>query len=115
MRRPVLAALVALASLQGCSDAPIGGDAAVPTDGSVELGPEPDGGPPLGAGFTVSGCATLTYPDGHPRCTGAAPLTVTFVPLGSGVTTFLWAFQGGTPATSTAIAPQVTFPRPGTF
>ncbi|HZS39939.1 MAG TPA: hypothetical protein VFF06_24065 [Polyangia bacterium] len=111
----LLCALAAAAAIAGCADAPVAGDAAVPLDGSVELGPEPDGGPPLGAGFTVSGCAMLTYPSGKPRCAGSAPLTVTFVPLGSGVSTFLWAFMGGTPATSTAVAPQVTFARPGTF
>jgi PKD repeat protein len=112
MRPLALAALVALA---GCPDAPVETDASAPSDGGVELGAEPDGGPPLSAGFSVIGCATLTYPSGQPRCTGLAPLVVTFVPLGSGVNTFLWSFSGANLTTSMAIAPSVTFAQPGTY
>ncbi|WP_367388887.1 PKD domain-containing protein [Lewinella sp. LCG006] len=47
---------------------------------------------------------------------GCAPLVIAFEDLSSGsVENRIWNFPGGEPATSTAIAPLVTFPAPGTY
>ncbi len=46
---------------------------------------------------------------------GCAPLTVTFNNESQFGETFLWTFQGGTPATSTEENPTVVFSAPGSF
>ncbi len=66
-------------------------------------------GPP-GLAISVTGCATF---DVETRtCTGPAPLTLSFTPVGSpGLTFFRWTFDDGTPA-STDTAPTHTFALP---
>jgi PKD repeat protein len=46
---------------------------------------------------------------------GCAPLTMTFSNESQFAESFLWTFQGGTPATSTQENPTVVFSTPGTF
>lgn len=54
---------------------------------------------PLTLDIAVTGCATLDIADiTHVACTGTAPLTVSFSPVGSaGLTDFRWTFGDGTP------------------
>jgi hypothetical protein len=78
-------------------------DAAVPVDASSI---------PLAVDFTVSNCPSF---EELPRCTGRAPLTLEFVPLGTAsVTKYLWDFGDGTPKSS-ARAPVHTYAFPGTY
>jgi PKD repeat protein len=111
------ALVVTLAALAGCGDDTGEADGAVtPMDAKLDdLGVLPDGGGPLRGGFTILGCATLDVTAGSPHCTGPAPLTLTFVPLISGVNTFLWTFTGGDPPSSRAINPSAYFARPGNY
>jgi hypothetical protein len=113
--RSIAPLAVALVGIAGCGDHLIEIDASLPVDGGGELGRVPDGGGPLAAQFTISGCVTLDVSSGAPVCTGQAPLALVFVPIGTGVSSFLWTFPGGDPASSKAIAPAVTYDRPGTF
>jgi PKD repeat protein len=109
-------ALVLALLIAGCSDQ--GGmiDASAPSDlGIGDLGWLSDGPELLRGAFTITGCATLDTSTGEPRCSGRAPLALTFVPLGSGVSAFVWTFPGGTPSASKAIAPAVNFATPGTY
>jgi len=47
---------------------------------------------------------------------GCAPLTVTFNDQSTGnITGWMWSFEGGTPATSTAQHPTVTYTQPGSY
>ena len=112
MRRAWVLALV----LAGCGDGNGGMDAGASMDlGVPDLGPASDGPPALRGAFTISGCSTLDTSTGQPKCSGRAPLTLTLVPLGSGVDTFLWTLPGGDPATSKAITPSVTYGTPGVY
>jgi PKD repeat protein len=109
-------ALVLALLIAGCGDDGGVVDASVPSDlGIGDLGAIFDGPGRLRGAFTVTGCATLDTSTGEPRCSGRAPLTLTFVPLGSGVSAFVWTFDGGTPSTSKAVAPTVVFDTPGTY
>jgi PKD repeat protein len=100
----------------GCGEGGGGPDSAAPVDlGIPDVGGPGDGSPPLRGAFTVIGCSTLDTSTGQPRCSGRSPLSLTFVPLGSGVDTFVWTFAGGTPASSKATEPVVTFAAPGTY
>jgi hypothetical protein len=101
----------------GCGDESVEIDGSVlPLDASAgDLGPLPDGGVPLTGAFSVVGCGSLTVVDGEPLCYGPAPLRLTFVPLLSGATAFVWTFAGGDPPTSQAITPSVLFARPGSW
>src|SRR4051812_19443083 len=100
--------------LAGCGDGGGDADAAAPFDlGIPDSGVPLDGPALLRGAFTVVGCSTLDTSTGQPRCSGRAPLALTFVPLGSGVDTFLWTFSGGDPATSKEVSPVVTFGTPG--
>lgn len=73
-------------------------------------------------------CDTLTYTKNvvianppvanftYSSATGCNPLTVTFTNTSSSnASSFLWSFEGGTPAVSTAKNPVVTFQNKGTF
>lgn len=112
MRRAWLFALV----LAGCGDGGGNVDAGAPVDlGIPDIGAPTDGLPPLRGAFTVTGCSTLDTSLGKARCSGRAPLTVTFVPLGSGLDTFVWTLTGGQPATSKQASPSVTFGTPGVY
>ena len=82
----------------GCGDGGGNVDAGAPFDlGIPDIGALIDGLPLLRGAFTIIGCSTLDTSTGQPRCSGRAPLTLTFVPLGSGVDTFVWTFTGGDP------------------
>src|SRR4051812_47751237 len=90
-------AVVLLLLFAGCGDGGGDADAAAPFDlGIPDVGAPLDGPAPLRGAFTVAGCSTLDTSAGQPRCSGRAPLKLTFVPLGSGVDTFVWTFTGGT-------------------
>jgi PKD repeat protein len=107
----LLALLVA-----GCGDGNGDVDAGAPIDlGIPDVGALSDGVPALRGAFTMSGCSTLDTTTGMPKCSGRAPLTLTMVPLGSGVDTFVWTLPGGSPSTSKAIAPSVTYGTPGVY
>src|SRR5689334_14245741 len=113
--RALVLVLAALSSA-GCGDSGGDADAAAPFDlGIPDVGAPLDGPPLLRGAFSVVGCSTLDTSTGQPRCSGRAPLTLTFVPLGSGVDTFVWTFMGGDPAMSRAVSPSVTFGTPGSY
>ena len=46
---------------------------------------------------------------------GCAPHQVTFSTVGAPINSFEWVFEGGTPATSTAINPTITYDQAGTY
>jgi PKD repeat protein len=61
-------------------------------------------------GISVTGCASFNVKD--TICSGTAPLTVSFAPVGSSAfTNFLWDFDDGSPR-STELAPVHTFTLP---
>jgi PKD repeat protein len=111
-----LAILLAF-GLPACGDDFAVTDGAAPGDdsGVTELGLSGDGGGPLAAAFTMVGCEHLDFQGATPRCSGPAPLDVTFVPLAAGVSTYLWTFQAGDPASSNAISPAVRFGTIGAY
>jgi PKD repeat protein len=91
-------------------------DASVPPDGgSSELGAAPDGGARLSSAFTIIGCTTLDTSTDVPRCSGPAPLDLTFVPISAGVDTFVWTFAGGDPGSSQLITPTVRWTKAGQY
>ncbi len=58
----------------------------------------------------------FTYPPFSASVTdGCAPLIVDFADLSDSTATWVWTFEGGTPATSTEQNPTVTFENAGTF
>jgi hypothetical protein len=66
---------------------------------------------PLAVDFTVSNCPLF---ETGPRCTGSAPLTLEFVPLGTAsVTKYLWEFGDG--VRSSDRTPTHTYAFPGTY
>jgi PKD repeat protein len=68
---------------------------------------------PLAVDFAVTGCAR--HDIGEARCSGLAPLTVSFSPVSSpALTRFVWTFGDGAP-TSTERAPTHTYALPGTY
>jgi PKD repeat protein len=112
MRRAILLALL----IAGCGDGGGSPDADTSSDMNIgDVGAAFDGPGPLRATFTVVGCDTLDTSTGEPRCSGRAPLQLTFVPLGAGLTAFVWTFTGGAPATSKLMSPVATFATPGTY
>jgi hypothetical protein len=107
----VCAAAVAMATVAaGCHQrvyVPPTSDAAADAGGS-------DGGlVPLTLDISVTGCASFDV--ASVACSGVAPLTVTFSPIGSPVlTSFLWTF-GDKSATSSDRAPMHTYTLPGSY
>jgi hypothetical protein len=101
----------------GCGDGIVDVDGAMPSIdlAGSDLGPFPDGGVPVSGAFSMAGCASLTVVNDEPQCVGPAPLRLTFVPLLTGATTFVWTFTGGDPPMSVAINPSVLYDRPGTY
>ena len=101
----------------GCGDDFVNVDGSMPPldASSGDLGPLPDGGVPLMGAFSMAGCATLTIVNGEPVCEGPAPLRLTFVPLLTGATTYVWTFTGGDPTMSSVINPSVLYARPGSY
>src|ERR1700744_4082583 len=109
MRRAWILALVVPVAVGGCGDGNGNVDAGAPFDlGIPDIGALGDGIPALRGALTMSGWPTLDTTTGAPKCSGRAPLTLTLVPLGSGVDAFLWTLPGGDPTTSKAIAPSVS-------
>ncbi|MBT8491532.1 MAG: PKD domain-containing protein, partial [Deltaproteobacteria bacterium] len=91
-------------------DAAAGSDAAIPRDGA----------PPLAwVDFTAGGCDfTLANPDAGPRCSGFAPLTVTFEPLSpSPIDEYRWRFGDETDdkTTEPAAQPVHTYAQTGLY
>jgi PKD repeat protein len=68
---------------------------------------------PLTLDLSVTGCPSFDV--AQVVCSGPAPLTVSFAPVGSpGLTTFLWTFGDGTPSSSER-APSHTYAFPGNY
>jgi PKD repeat protein len=68
---------------------------------------------PLTLDISVTGCASFDVVS--VVCSGSAPLTVSFAPVGSpALTTFLWTFGDGTPSSSER-APSHTYALPGKY
>lgn len=95
--------------LQGCHQrffVPPGIDAAVDANGN-------DGLTPLTLDISVTGCASFDL--GAVACSGTAPLTVSFSPVGSPeLTMFVWSFFDGSPVSSDR-APTHTYSLPGSY
>ncbi len=108
---------LALIALAGCGVPHVTLDGAVPGDAATlgDLGSSVDAVAGVDALFTIIGCAQLNVTDGQITCQGPAPLTLTFVPLSSGVSTSTWTFAGGSPATSMALSPVVTYSSTGSY
>jgi len=85
----------------------------LPSDAAVDAGGNDGGLVPLTLDIAVTGCAT--FDEATVACSGVAPLTVTFSPVGSPVlTSFLWSFGDGSP-TSSDLAPTHTYTLPGSY
>jgi PKD repeat protein len=68
---------------------------------------------PLTLDIAVTGCPSFDVV--NVVCSGSAPLTVSFAPVGSpALTTFLWTFGDGTPSSSER-APSHTYALPGKY
>ncbi len=61
-----------------------------------------------------SAMMTLTDFTGSPT-TGCTPLNVNFSATGTGITTYAWTFPGGTPTSSTASNPAITYSTGGIY
>lgn len=104
------AALVLATATAGCRQ-----NAGTPprSDAAVDAGGDGGGLTPLTLDIAVTGCATFDVT--AVACSGVAPLTVTFSPVGSSVlTSFLWSFGDGSP-TSSDRAPTHTYTLPGSY
>jgi PKD repeat protein len=108
-RRQLLFCAVMAGGLLGCHQrvfVPPGTDAATDAHGT-------DGLTPLTLDIAVTGCAS--FDSAAVSCTGTAPLTVSLSPVGSSqLTSFLWSFGDGTPASSDR-APTHTYTLPGSY
>src|SRR5437016_2633168 len=97
MRAVALVGLSVVVLAAGCRERPgVQGDAAAESP-ALDVAPPIDGG---GAGlvvdFTVTGCPKFDAKG--PSCSGAVPLTVSFVPVTSPTAgTFFWDFGDMTP------------------
>ncbi|HEX3905710.1 MAG TPA: PKD domain-containing protein [Polyangia bacterium] len=81
----------------------------------TDAGPGADGAVmgPLTLDISVTGCATFDVTT--VVCSGPAPLTVSFAPVGSSaLTSFLWTFGDGTPSSSER-APSHTYALPKSY
>ncbi len=107
---PRLAALVTLALLAGCRSS---SDAPHPPDGSASDGARSDAAGPLTIDIAVTGCGT--FDPTNVVCSGRAPMTLAFSPVGSAsLTTFLWRFGDGSASVSDR-APVHTYALPGRY
>lgn len=92
-------------------DASVPHDAGIPDEGTLL-----DGGIPVAAVFTITGCDALVFDgEGHPSCSAGPHRALTFVPLGPGVQALVWTLAGGEPAMSTLASPTVTWGAVGTY
>src|SRR5579863_4259928 len=115
---PLLAGL-ALCALPACHTRPSTPDGGPDASGSDASAGDAQGA--LALDFAATGCAArpdggaLPADGGVVPCTGTAPLTLTFSPVGSAaLTRFLWTFGDGTPPSSDR-APTHTYRLPGTY
>lgn len=101
---------LALAACHGNQSAPhASSDAGVARDAAADGGERG----PLAIDVTLTGCETLTA--APLRCTGHAPLSVTFVPISSAsVTAFAWTFGDGAPSAEGNVVSH-TYALPGTY
>lgn len=104
-----------LALLAACGDEMSMPDGSASVDGGLDLGAPADGAPPLRGAFTIVGCQTLDQSLPEPVCSGPAPLELTFVPLSTGATELVWAFDGAEPPASMLVTPTVVYRQPGTY
>jgi len=108
----VAAAAVATGAVCDRAETQRGRDAAADASEHETPSPVEAGAQALAVDFTVTGCPS--FDSATPRCTGTAPLTLSFVPVTSPqVGTFQWDFGDGTPRSSLQ-APTHTFTLPGT-
>jgi hypothetical protein len=113
----VAPALLVLACLGACGDDYVDFDASTAHDlGSDDEGVPSEGGVPLRAVFTVTGCDKLEFDaESHPQCTAPRQRPLTFVPLGVGVSTVVWSFPGGAPSSSTLLTPEASWAQLGDY
>ncbi|MEO6954944.1 MAG: hypothetical protein ABI321_24305 [Polyangia bacterium] len=114
--RTLLLTLVFLAATSCSSgfaefDASVQRDAGIPDEGTLL-----DGGIPVAAIFTITGCDSLTFDvEARPSCIAGPHRALMFVPLGPGVQAFVWTLPGGDPATSALPSPTVSWSAVGTY
>jgi hypothetical protein len=98
--------------------APLACHQRVYTPPSVDAGGKSDGGidgPPTPPSLRISVTGCEAFEVVSMVCSGSAPLSVSFAPVGSpSFTNFLWSFGDGTPP-STERAPMHTFTLPGPY
>ena len=111
-----LASLLAVFTI-ACGDQFRSFDASVAEDAGVsDAGLSSDGGVPVAAAFTISGCTTLSFDQlARPVCVATPERPLTFVPLGVGVESVLWTFAGGSPPTSTTLTPEALWTHAGSY
>ncbi len=112
-----LALALGCAALCGCGDETVDIDGSAPQfdAGADDMGLDSDGGVLVRGAFSMVGCTSLQVIGDSPQCLGSAPLRLTFVPLSTGATTFVWTFNGADPSSSKAITPSVLYARPGSY
>jgi len=116
-----ISSLGAAVTLAGCAAAatvnPADAHVGEPVDMAVVPPPADAAAAALSAQIGFAGCPQVGGDGGAAGCTGAAPLTLTLVPLTSpGVTGYLWTIpDGAVPASSTKSSPLVTFTMPGVY
>jgi PKD repeat protein len=98
----------------GCQDRGTNAGDAGQERTTYEGGVRPEGGPtPLVLEFTMTGCARFDLASN--RCTGSAPLRISFAPLSSAsLNRLVWDFGDGTPMT-TDRSPVHTYSLPGMY
>lgn len=107
-RRAVALLSLGLAWMSGCHQRTF---VAAGTDGGTDGGA--DAQTPLTLDISVTGCATFDFTT--LTCSGPAPLTVSFAPIGSAaLTAFVWTFGDGTPSSKDP-APTHVYAVPGTY
>ena len=96
-----------------------GGDLGPSTDltrSLIDLATSSDGGPPLFAELSFSGCPSLDASGSLPRCSGTAPLVLRMVPLTStAFDTIVWTLTGAIMPTSHEVNPTGTWTKPGKY
>lgn len=117
--RPVAAAALLASLAVGCSGGTgfLGGTSAV--DMAVPPLASLDGGAAgsIYASVSFGGCDHVGLDGGAASCTGAAPLSVTLVPVTApGIQSYRWTLDdGGVPGTSQEASPTVVWPMPGRY
>jgi PKD repeat protein len=103
--------LAVLASLAACSSS----SPAHPAHDAGQLDAPSDAVAANALDIAVTGCGSFDVASGVESCSGPAPFTVRFSPVGApGLTTFVWDFGDGTPQSSD-VAPVHTYTLPGRY